>query len=174
MKFEEIEGNLIELALDDTFDVIAHGCNCFCVQKKGLAVDMVKHFKTDTFEMERYGWRGDINKLGTIDFGVFALIDKKAVTIKAAPVHLKDVHLVVANCYTQYMWARHNNQKPLDYEAITLCMRKLNKMFSGKHIGLPRIGCGLAGGDWSIVSKIMYSEFQDCNVTIVNYNHDKL
>jgi hypothetical protein len=41
----------------------------------------------------------------------------------------------------------------LDYEALTLCMRKINYTFTGKHIGLPMIGCGLAGGDWNIVKK---------------------
>jgi O-acetyl-ADP-ribose deacetylase (regulator of RNase III) len=37
MKYEEINGDLIELALQDKFNVIAHGCNCFCTQKSGIA-----------------------------------------------------------------------------------------------------------------------------------------
>ena len=52
-------------------------------------------------------------------------------------------------------------------------MRKVNKIFKGKHIGLPKIGCGLAGGSWSIVSKIIRDELWECNVTIVNYKPTK-
>ena len=28
MRYEEIQGDLIKLALEGNFDVIAHGCNC--------------------------------------------------------------------------------------------------------------------------------------------------
>ena len=48
-------------------------------------------------------------------------------------------------------------------------MRKINHMFKGQHIGLPRIGCGLAGGDWDIVRGIIQTELKDCHVTVVNY-----
>ena len=40
-------------------------------------------------------------------------------------------------------------------------------MFSGKHIGLPKIGAGLAGGDWNIIKKIIQTELKDCKVTVV-------
>ena len=30
MEYQEIEGDLIKLAQEGKFDVIAHGCNCFC------------------------------------------------------------------------------------------------------------------------------------------------
>jgi O-acetyl-ADP-ribose deacetylase (regulator of RNase III) len=48
-------------------------------------------------------------------------------------------------------------------------MRKINHVFKDNHIGLPQIGCGLAGGDWEIVKKIIQDEFADCNVTVVIY-----
>jgi O-acetyl-ADP-ribose deacetylase (regulator of RNase III) len=46
-------------------------------------------------------------------------------------------------------------------------MRKINHTFKGKHIGLPQIGCGLAGGDWSRVKEIIKKELKDCKVTVV-------
>jgi len=58
--------------------------------------------------------------------------------------------------------------KPLDYEALTLCMRKINHIFKGKHIGLPGfIGGGLAGGDVSKIREIIKKELKDCKVSIV-------
>ena len=31
------------------------------------------------------------------------------------------------------------------------------------------IGCGLAGGDWSLIENIIKKELKDCNVTMVRY-----
>ena len=72
-------------------------------------------------------------------------------------------------------------------------MRKINHKFKGKHIGLPLIGCGIAGGIWDLdayslkesesfriatqlrsngfkdVKTIIQEELKDCDVTIVHY-----
>lgn len=63
-------------------------------------------------------------------------------------------------------------KNPLDYEALTLCMRKINHTFVGKKIGLPKIGSNLAGGDWNIIKEIIKKELKDCDVTVVIYNKD--
>lgn len=152
--YKEIQGDLIDLALKGNFDVIAHGCNCFCKQKSGIAKQMSSVFDTDIFDLE-INTEGDINKLGQIDY------------------EDKGNNLTVVNCYTQYKYGKnHKNgdENPRDYDAIILCMRKLNHEFKSKHIGLPKIGCGLAGGDWNIVKRIIKHELKDCNVTVVMYN----
>ena len=79
----------------------------------------------------------------------------------------------VVNSYTQYNYGRNHSDgddKPLSYEALTLCLRKINHKFKGKHIGLPQIGCGLAGGDWEKVKAIIQKELVDCDATVVIYN----
>ena len=65
--YREIQGDLIELALAGEFDVITHGCNCFCTMGAGIAVSMKNTFQCDTFKMEDVSQKGNINKLGTID-----------------------------------------------------------------------------------------------------------
>jgi O-acetyl-ADP-ribose deacetylase (regulator of RNase III) len=35
---------------------------------------------------------------------------------------------------------------------------------------MPKIGAGLAGGDWNRIKKIIQTELKDCKVTIVIYN----
>ena len=152
--YREIKGNLIELALAGEFDVIAHGCNCFCTMGAGIAVQMAKTFGCDKFNKESDLFKGNINKLGTIDFQ-------------------KHNDLYVVNAYTQYMYGRNHvdgDIEPLDYDALTLCLRKMNHIFKDRHIGLPQIGCGLAGGDWHIVQEIIKEELVDCNVTVVIYD----
>jgi O-acetyl-ADP-ribose deacetylase (regulator of RNase III) len=39
--------------------------------------------------------------------------------------------------------------------------------FSGERIGLPKIGAGLAGGDWSVILAIISEELASEDVTIV-------
>ena len=87
------------------------------------------------------------------------------------------IELTVVNCYTQFMYGKNHTDgvsKPLDYEALTLCLKKINHMFKGKHIGLPGfIGGGLAGGDPSVIRLIIQKELKDMNVTIVFLEQNK-
>lgn len=158
MEYKEVKGDLIELTKLGMFDVIAHGCNCLCTMRAGIAPQMAKAFGVDKYNLEHEGYKGDINKLGQIESD-YLQVNNKVVA--------------VVNAYTQFSYGRNHSDgvsKPLDYEALTLCLRKINSIFKGKHIGLPWIGCGLAGGSKSIVKKIIKSELVDCKVTIVEYN----
>lgn len=160
--FTEVKGNLITLAKQGEFDVIAHGCNCFCVMGAGLAPQMAVAFGCDKFPMEHEDYRGDINKLGTIDFGLQHYPGSKKF----------ESGFYVVNAYTQYSFGSNHPdgvKDPVDYDAITICMRKINHIFKGLHIGLPLIGAGLAGGDWEIIKTIIKQELKDCQVTIVHY-----
>jgi hypothetical protein len=48
-------------------------------------------------------------------------------------------------------------------------MRKIKNIFNGLRIGLPKIGAGLAGGDWKLISGIIEEELNGEDVTIVNF-----
>jgi O-acetyl-ADP-ribose deacetylase (regulator of RNase III) len=158
--YKEIDGDLIELAIACEFDVIAHGCNCHCAMNSGIAVEMKRHFHCDEFPLENFETSGNINKLGQIDYQLKYIKPVKFPEYKYP--------LIVVNAYTQYRWDRF--AKPIDYEALTLCMRKMNHVFGGNHIGLPKIGAGLAGGDWEVIKQIIQKELKDCDVTVVIYN----
>ena len=76
MQYREIDGNLIELALAGSFDVIAHGTNCFCLQGAGIAKQMSNVFDTnnpDKYPLELPIFKGNINKL---NYDPFSEIDK--------------------------------------------------------------------------------------------------
>lgn len=170
MSYKEIKGDLINLARGGMFDVIVHGCNCFCTQKSGIAASMAKTFGTDKFPMEKLSSASDIRKLGNIDYKSFKVSQMSIHDADHTGIETQELkyHLTVVNAYTQYYYSR--TKKPLDYEALTLCMRKINKIFKGENIGLPQIGSGLAGGDWNRIKKIIQKELIDCNVTVVIYN----
>lgn len=170
VNYDEIEGDLIQLAKEGRFDVITHGCNCLSNMGAGIAPQMAKAFGVDKFWME--SWGPTISKLGCIDYETF-VIGKNAIwSIEDADNKLNEPELIVVNSYTQFRYGKNHTDgvsKPLDYEALTLCMRKINQEFSGKHIGLPKIGAGLAGGDWNRIKKIIQTELKDMQVSVVIY-----
>lgn len=174
--YKEIDGNLITLAQQGNFDVISHGCNCFCTMAAGIAPQMARVFGCDKFPKESSEHRGDINKLGTIDYKTLLFEDNKHWTPYPDEGGKWTTHkIVVVNSYTQYYYGRNHTDgvdKPIDYDALTLCMRKINHTFKGKRVGLPKIGAGLAGGDWERIKGIIQKELKDCDVTIVIFKKD--
>lgn len=63
--------------------------------------------------------------------------------------------LTVANCFGQYYYGTEYRQT--DYPSLFCCLdivcREANR--DGVAIHLPKIGCGLAGGDWAIVEQLL-------------------
>jgi O-acetyl-ADP-ribose deacetylase (regulator of RNase III) len=170
MRYQEIEGDLIEYAKKGTFDVIAHGCNCLSTMGAGLAPQMAKAFGCDKFEMET--WGPNIEKLGCIDYETVVLGENSIWSLSEYKNNRNEPELTVVNAYTQYYYGRNHEDgvmRPIDYEALTLCLRKMNVVFKGKKIGLPMIGAGLAGGDWDHIKYLIQKELRDCQVTIVIY-----
>lgn len=166
-----VKGDLIKLALEGNFDVITHGCNCFCKMGSGIAVPMKQNFGCDVFPLEENEHLAEYNKLGQIDCRPFEIKNGKAVlkeTMTTEPLHV----MWVVNSYTQYYPGRAipPYDIPLDYDALQLCFRKINRKFSGQHLGIPMIGSGLAGGNWNRISIIIKKETTDMEVTVVEYD----
>lgn len=150
MIYNEVDGDLISLANEGSYDVILHGVNCFSTMKKGIAVMMAKEYGCDKFPLEDIEFKGEKGKLGKIDFQ-----------------YIPGKNIYVVNCYTQYYWNKYSQQ--FDYDAFTSCMKQVNIDFKGMRVGMPKIGSGLGGGDWNKIKEIILNELKDCKVTVVNY-----
>ena len=135
-----ITGNLIELAQDNYFDVIIHCCNCFCTMGAGIA-KAIKDVFPEAYEADLLTQKGDRSKLGTIS---------------VAQVTRNDHTIYIVNAYSQYHYSSVTTQA--DYAAIRSAMVQIKKQFSNKKIGYPKIGAGLAGGDWQIIASIIDEE----------------
>jgi len=144
-----IVGNLITLAQDGLFDVIVHGCNCFHVAGAGVARAVRENFPS-AYAADRSTPEGDRAKLGTVSH-----------------VDIVTPHgiLTVVNGYTQYDFT--GTGMLVDYDAVRHVMREVKKRWSGKRIGYPRLGAGLAGGDWKIIAAIIEEELQGEDHTLV-------
>lgn len=146
---EYIKGDLIKLALAGNFEVIAHGCNCMCQMGAGIAKTIKLEFP-QAYKADCATKKGDKSKLGTCTF---------------ATCKIKNAVCDVVNAYTQYHW--RGKGVLVNYDAIRSCMRWLKENYSDKKIGLPKIGAGLAKGDWNIIESIIAEELKHEDVTIV-------
>ena len=151
-----LTGNLIDLAFQGYFDVIMHGCNCFCTMRRGIAKEIHERIPEAYLTDLRHTVAGDKSKLGSYT---------------ATKIHDADAEFTVLNCYTQYDY--RSNTPDVDYEAIRAVCKKVKKNFSGKSIGFPKIGCGLAGGSWDIVSQIIEEELEGEDITYVEFSRSQ-
>lgn len=168
--YKEEYGDLLEFFESGKVDFIAHGCNCFHTMGSGIA-RQIKEKYPQAFEADKDTDYGDYNKLGSYSRygGAYYFVS----TYLNECSNKKRFKLAnqILNCYTQFNYG--NDRCYLDYEALTLCLRKINYEFKHKTIGLPQIGCGLAGGDWNKVREIIKKELKDIDVIVVMYNKEK-
>lgn len=147
--FREIKGDLLNLADKGEFDIIAHGCNCQKAMGAGIAWAIATKHPIASL-VDKRDTRIPIERLGDMSIAHITNVDNTAFSI--------------LNLYTQLMPGKN-----LSYEALALCLFKLNIMFAGLRIGLPLIGCGIAGGDWQTIKSMIQKSLTDCDVTIVHF-----
>lgn len=143
------KGCLIEAAKAGEVDAIAHQANCFNTMKSGIA-PLIVAYCPEAGEADQKTSRGDIAKLGTTSVG-FA-----------------DDNAMIWNLYGQFHYGRepgvvYTNYHALE-QALTHMGRWLYQSSGDNSIGLPKLGCGLAGGDWAIVEGLIKK-------TLVAYGH---
>lgn len=137
----EVYGDLLAAAERGDIDAIAHCCNCFCTMGSGIA-PKIKSKWPGAFKVDCATKRGDYKKLGTF-------------------TKYTENNLTIYNLYGQYGYSRREEGKrDLNYEAIYNALDSMGDdvvSSGGKIVGLPMLGCGLAGGSWNIV-KLMIEE----------------
>jgi len=158
-RMRTITGDLLELAKQGEFDVIAHGCNCMCQMGKGIALSIRREFP-EAWEADRRTRAGDRAKLGTY---THALVLRGAPEADTA----SDDGFTVVNAYTQYHW--RGASVLADYDAIRSVFTRIASDFDGQRIGYPLIGAGLAGGDWEVISAIIEATLAGQDHTLVRF-----
>lgn len=93
-------------------------------------------------------------------------------------VEVQHHKLTIVNAYTQYSWkptiktnlrGQRVKVNPVNYDAIRLAFRNIKQQFGGKRMGYPKIGAGLAGGNWEVIAKIIDEELRGEDHTLVLY-----
>ena len=143
-------GDLIALAKAGEFDVIVHGCNCQCAMDAGIAKQIKAEFPA--------AYAADCAMPKSAE---------KLGQISTAQIDCNGHALTVVNAYTQTHWC--GSGVLADYEAIRLAMRRIKTQFSGRRIAYPKIGAGLARGDWARIAQIIDEELAGETHTLVLY-----
>lgn len=148
-------GDLVLAARKGDLDVIAHGCNCFNSMGRGIAPQIAKAFP-EALQADLGTIKGDKSKLGTFTKGIHD-------------------DLIIYNLYTQFRYGGQRYGKvDADYDAIDSVFRLMREdivrtqwLQSRKlRIGIPKIGAGLAAGDWNLISEIIKHRLVDLDLTV--------
>lgn len=146
---KKVIGNLITLTLQGHFDVLVHGCNCYCSMGKGIAKPISQTFP-EAFDADKATTKGDSSKLGNYSYA--------AVVRRGHPI-------TIVNAYTQFdFWSKGPRA---DYDAIDHVFSLIARDFADKRIAYPLIGAGLAGGDWERIEKSINKHLDGLDHTLV-------
>lgn len=156
----------IELIQGDIFDthnvVIAHGVNCRGGFGSGIAGQIAKKYPKVREEYLKYhnevGWQ-------LADIQIIGCGELMGPTSTNPNSYYKP--RIIVNCATQDAYlprgVLHAN-----YHAIERVCKKLRHFCKEENhtLALPKIGCGLAGGDWNAVEEIYQNVFHDMDVKV--------
>lgn len=157
MEIKYIKGDATEpIVIDDKYSVICHCCNALGAWGKGFVVPLGKKYPIAREKyLEFIENTPKENRLGSVSFA-----------------KVND-NIIVANIIGQYYTYPKEGKIPLDYEALEKGFKfiinifKMHKMPLTIH--MPKIGCGLAGGDWNVVEKIIKNTFIKEEIEIYVY-----
>ncbi|MEG1311737.1 MAG: macro domain-containing protein [Romboutsia sp.] len=132
------------------WDAFIHGCNCFTTMGGGIA-RIVKQEFPEAYKTDLKTLSGDRSKVGTF-----------------TSVHTKNKWII--NAYTQYHFAA-KGQDVFEYEGFRKILKSVVTIIKSNYktdytLAMPKIGAGLAGGNWDDIYDIIVEECKDINVII--------
>ena len=147
-----IKGDIIELADSGNYDVVFHGCNCQNTMGSGVAKALRDRWP-EIYEADCKTPKGSPFKLGQAS--VANVLTKSGKTIR------------IFNAYTQYNYLPRGVLH-FEYGALISFLYELEELLQpGQKVLIPKIGSGLAGGDWTIIEGILnqFADTFDVNIT---------
>ncbi len=139
MKIIYKKGNLITASEN----IIIHGCNNRGVMGSGVAREIRREFP------ETYMIYKNLFK----DFGLGL----------GEVIWVYEKFKWIGNCITQDGYGK-DGKKYVCYDATRKCIREINNNYHitkprvDMNVAMPKIGAGLGGGDWNIISNIIEEE----------------
>lgn len=134
--------------------IIAHICNDIGGWGKGFVLAISR--KWDKPEQEYRKW----NKNG-VDFNL-------------GEVQFVEVNsdIIIANMIGQRGIKTSKEVPPIRYEAVNECLKALGDkaIEIEASVHMPRIGCGLAGGEWRLIEPLINQNLIDRNISVFVYD----
>jgi O-acetyl-ADP-ribose deacetylase (regulator of RNase III) len=111
---------------------------------KGVALAIKQRWPT-AWRVDLNTVKGDKSKLGKISVGV-------------------DAEHTVLNLYTQYHYGKLHIS--LDMDVLRHCLQAVKRLYPGVDIAIPKIGAGLAKGDWTAIETLISEVWDDRGVYV--------
>lgn len=161
---QTVQGDLLTNFKNDKYFGIAHGCNCQFAMHSGIAKTIVDLFP-DVRETDKRAYEAGQAVLGkaSLCFTPYGMI---------------------FNMYTQLypgrITSKSRDEDQIDrYIAISECFKQVNKTYSevkdktifgpSELFGIPKIGAGLAGGNWNDIAELIDDATPDVKIELVEY-----
>jgi len=127
--------------------ILIHVVNSLGGFGKGFAFNLAK--KYPLVKKSYKDWFHTSTLGGSLDGIEFSLGNVQAVTVSE--------NLTVGNMLAQEGYKSAKNPKPLSYFALQECLKKVAilALESQRSVYLPKIGTGLAGGEWHLIEKLI-------------------
>lgn len=129
------KGDLVKAAKNGEVDYLIHGANCFSTMGSGIAASIKKTFP-QAYEADRQCYGTPIQRIGEYS-------------------EARIGNLTVINLYCQYDYG--TDYRRFEYGSFKSALSFFcnDHILNGKTIGIPKIGCGLAGAKWDLVEAIL-------------------
>lgn len=147
---KQVNGNI----LDATNTIICHQVNCQGVVGSGIALQIKNKYPQVYSDYMRF-----YDKFGRDDLLGRTVISRDDKS-----------DIFIMSMFSQYRYGR--DKRHTDYEAMRMCFEFIKEQSDdcGMSISIPyKIGCGLAGGDWNVVYKMIEEVFEGCEVVIYKF-----
>lgn len=154
MKIIYKQGDLLECSEN----IIVHGCNAQGVMGSGVAAQIRKKYPNAArtyFSMRNNGY---------MQLGAWSRSEEEC-------------GKTIINAITQEFYGRNPHIVYANYGAIAHVFMNINKwckMWGFKSIAMPKIGAGLANGDWNIIEKIIEEECTDVQPVVYVFEGEKI
>jgi O-acetyl-ADP-ribose deacetylase (regulator of RNase III) len=136
--------------------IIVHVCNDVGGWGAGFVLALSKRWPEPEAEFRRWYRERERN-----DFALGA--------VQLVPV---EPTLWVANLVGQHGLKRAGSRPPVRYEAIEagLGAVRVHAQRLGASVHMPRIGCGLAGGQWDLIEPLVRAQLADHGMAVTVYD----
>ena len=160
----EVKGNIFNFIQGDNCYLV-HQTNTEGVMGGGIALQIKNLFPNVYKQYTKLCKETDKNDL----LGIFQSVQDQ---LNGKPV-------TICNCFAQDLSTYYGEglrKRLTNYDALENSLINLSYILpSNAKILIPKyIGCGIGGGDWNIVYEIIQNAFGHLDVTIVDFNGDKL
>jgi len=149
----------------DGVKIIAHIVNSAGGWGAGFVVALSKRWKAPESRYRKWFKEGAGFELGEVQL----------VLVEDEPDHLWVANMIAQVGYGRRGSAQHKSlaleepdRPPIRYEALQVCLTKVGEQARRRRatIHMPRIGSGLAGGDWKIIEGIIIKTLGDLQVFV--------